>query len=261
MLKLLYVLLSECAESTLRNFRKLAAKSTPVDPKIMNDLKVDGVSVQEDFLTSQQCDEYIAKIEKIIASGSSNIWKDSAGADNRIYFAETLDDKFAEFFETPKIRQILSRYTGTEKPKGMLLASRITAKEGNLGSGGGWHRDSPISHQFKAVCYLSDVTANNGPFQFIKSSHTKFAVLKAYFNKLLKVGSNRFTDLEIEKYCSEEEKEVISFTAKKGSIIFADTKGIHRGKPLTEGKRYVLFCYFWHNEIPDHFNSLKQEEA
>ena len=119
MLKLLYVLLSECAESTLRNFRKLAAKSTPVDPKIMNDLKVDGVSVQEDFLTSQQCDEYIAKIEKIIASGSSNIWKDSAGADNRIYFAETLDDKFAEFFETPKIRQILSRYTGTEKPKGM----------------------------------------------------------------------------------------------------------------------------------------------
>ena len=82
--------------------------------------------------------------------------------------------------------------------------------------------------------------------------------MKAYFYKLFYFEQYRFTDKEIEYYCDKSQLDIASVKGSTGDLILTDTKGIHRGKPLVEGERYVLFCYFWDKEIPKHFAQYMQ---
>jgi len=255
-MNLIVTFTKEVLESLLRNIRILFYGNTKNN--YLHVIKEDGFTFETDFYSKEKCKILRDKIDALIEQKCSNVWVDESDSDHRLYFVNDIDDDFTQFYQHPNIRKILADYTGTTKPNGMLLAARIDAKEGNLGSGGGWHRDSPITHQFKAVCYLSDVTEKNGPFQYIKASHKKSDVLKAYLSGVFKPGQYRFTEDEIDNYLDKTGKVVTDFTAEEGTIAFADTKGIHRGKPIVEGSRYVLFCYFWHGDIPSHFNKLRQ---
>lgn len=250
----------ELAESLIRSAKKIV-----VSEKVKENCKLESTNLQkngffvvENFLSENQCEEYVRLIDEFIDSGSNNIWSDEVGADNRIYFINTINEKFKTFYEIPYFRDVLEAYTGIKNPVGMLLAGRIDAVEGNLGSGGGWHRDSPVHHQTKAICYLSDVSNENGPFQYIPSSHSKRNVLKSYIYGIFKPGQYRFSESEIDAYLKFSNSEVLDMVAPTGTLLFADTKGIHRGKPIAEGRRYVLFCYFWDKKIPEHFEKLKQ---
>lgn len=253
------VLLKELVELLLRKARRLfVSTNNGENEKIISVVENYGVAIEKNFISPHECERFITKIDNFIASGSSNVWQDDTKADHRIYFINEIDEDFNAFYENPKIREVLKAYTGTANPLGMLLAAKIEYKEGNLGSGGGWHRDSPVTHQFKAVCYLNDVDEQNGPFQYIRGSHRKGNVIRNYLNKVFKPGQYRFTEDEISNYLAENNKKVESVTGKAGTLVYADTKGIHRGKPVEQGVRYVLFCYFWHDKIPAHFESLKQ---
>ncbi|GAA72651.1 phytanoyl-CoA dioxygenase family protein [Pseudoalteromonas sp. BSi20439] len=256
-MNLLIVLLKELLESALRNIRLVRVQGK--DTSINKTLNRDGIVVESNFFNSEQCKYFRDKIDSYIYKGESNVWQDDLGADNRVYFINEIDSEFEKFYSNPLIRNALLKYTGTSKPNGMLLAARIDAKEGNLGSGGGWHRDSPITHQFKAICYLSDVGPSNGPFQYIKGSHSKMNVIKSYLKKIFKAGQYRFTEKEIKNYLSYSKTEISDMVAPEGTLVFADTKGLHRGKPIEKGSRYVLFCYFWDGVIPKHFEKLRQK--
>lgn len=255
-MRMLVIFIKELVESFIRSFRLLFSRAK--NNHINTVLKETGIVKIDGFYTKQECKKLRDKIDDYIERENTNLWVDDSGADHRVYFINEIDDEFNKFYEHPQIREGLLNYTGCSKPSGMLLAARIDAKEGNLGSGGGWHRDSPIRHQFKAVCYLSDVDAKHGPFQYIKGSHRKIDVFMAYLLGVFKTGQYRFTEDEIEKYLNKRSKEITEFTAKEGSVAFSDTKGIHRGKPIEEGSRYVLFCYFWDSAIPAHFSKLRQ---
>lgn len=250
------VFFKEIAESIVRNLRKLIAFSKNTD--LNSSLAKDGLVAIDDFFSEEKCQRLRDKIDFYIDSNDVNLWRDECGADNRVYFINEIDEEFKEFYEHPAIRRALKDYTGLKKPKGMLLAARIDAKDGNLGSGGGWHRDSPISHQFKAICYLNDVDTDNGPFMYIKGSHAKQCIFKDYLYQRLKPGASRFNDSELGDYLRSSRQESYEATAKAGTLLFADTKGIHRGKPISKGSRYVLFCYFWSGAVPEHFLKLRQ---
>lgn len=256
-MKLFFVLIKEVCESIVRRWRLLKVSSE--NSYVNESLKKDGITVKNNYLSSEECKHLRDKIDYYISSESSNVWCDEIGADNRIYFINEVDSDFDCFYKDSLIRNVLCKYTGTTNPSGMLLAARIDCKEGNLGSGGGWHRDSPITHQFKAICYLSDVGVKNGPFQYIKGSHKKLSLLKAYLMKLFKAGQYRFTEKEIEDYLEKTNSDLMELIGHEGTLAFVDTKGIHRGKPIGEGSRYVLFCYFWHKSIPEHFQNLRQK--
>ncbi|MDK2776152.1 MAG: phytanoyl-CoA dioxygenase family protein [Pseudomonadota bacterium] len=260
MLKLLNSLLKEIVESILRSIKKLSVSSDVRSnyKAEYNGLTGSGFFVIKNWLSKETCNMLIDEIDRHIESDRSNVWADALGADNRLYFIDEINDKFKEFYNTPYFREVLEAYTGIKNPKGMLLAGRIEAIEGNLGSGGGWHRDSPVHHQTKAICYLSDVSENNGPFQYIIGSHSKKSVIKSYLNGIFAPGQFRFTENEIEQYISVTGQQALDMTADAGTLLFADTKGIHRGKPIESGVRYALFCYFWDKRIPKHFETLRQ---
>ena len=226
--------------------------------KYLNDLKNEGISIVPNYLSEEKIEKYKGLIDKYLDDEKSNVWVDEKGADERLYFIDEIDEDFKKYYETPLFREVLKEYTGISKPKGMLLAGKIKAVSDNLGSGGGWHRDSAFAHQFKSICYLTEVKSVNGPFMYIRSSNNKFNILKQYIYGVIKPGASRFNDDEIKEYLKVTKQEVVEVTGSAGSLVFADTKGIHRGKPIEEGERYVLFCYFWNKNTPTHFNELKQ---
>jgi hypothetical protein len=259
-MNLIVVVLKELVETVYRTILKLKSNVlfNKKHPKYLSDLKNDGISIIHNYLPEAKVAKYRGLIDKYLSDDTANVWRDEQGADERLYFINEIDNDFKEYYETPLFREVLKEYTGIENPAGMLLAGKIKSVPGNLGSGGGWHRDSVFAHQFKSICYLSDVNSDNGPFMYIRKSNNKWNILRQYFNRTLKTGVSRFSDGEIENYLISTKQEVVEVTASAGSLVLADTKGIHRGKPIDKGERYVVFCYFWGGDIPPHFNKLNQ---
>jgi hypothetical protein len=92
-----------------------------------------------------------------------------------------------------------------------------------------WHWDCDRVRWLKVFVYLTDVDEASGPHAFVQGSHTN-----------LRMGSesSRYSNAQIfEKYQESDEK---IFTAPRGTVIFEDTRGLHRGTPLITGHRLVL---------------------
>lgn len=257
MINLVIAVAKEFAEYLIRNFKKLLfSKNSKFNTQPINKV---GFVTFENFLKPDQCKILRDKIDYYLTEGGTNVWQDDEKSDNRIYFAENLDASFKEILTNKDILDSLAQYTGITEPSSLILAAKINAVDGNIGSGGGWHRDSPYTHQFKAIIYLSDVDESNGPFQYIKHSNSKFDILLSYFRNIFTPGQYRFSEEEISDYLNKTGKSVTDLTARMGTLVLADTKGIHRGKPISEGSRYAIFCYFWNNSYPEHFKKYEQK--
>ena len=57
----------------------------------------------------------------------------------------------------------------------------------------------------------------------------------------------RFTEEEISQL---NQSNKLTVTAKAGTLLVADTRGIHRGQPIEQGERYALTVYSWATEMP-----------
>ena len=135
------------------------------------------------------------------------------------------------------------------------MAAKLEAAEGNKGSGGGWHRDHPNVKQSKSIVYLTDVSLQNGPFQYIEGSHTSRAVYRDCYKYGYDQFQSRFTEQEVQYLLENEPERLKTFTAEAGTVILTDTRGIHRGKPIETGERYALTNYLWmHSNIPKHIS-------
>jgi len=97
-----------------------------------------------------------------------------------------------------------------------------------------FHFDMDRFKFLKFFFYLNDVDANNGPHCFIKGSH------KSLPKEILK--DRRIKDEEVYKYYKES--DVLELEGRAGSIIAVDTRGLHKGKPLTQGARLLFQLQF-----------------
>lgn len=253
---LLKIFLMEFLESILRNFKKLFIKSD--ERSRYAGIATDGFVIIENFMSDSECDHYKGLIDNFITTNHDLVWRDEAKSDERIYFANKYISEFDGIFRDPFIRKALQNYTGCLDPVGFVLANKLSYVDNNVGSGGGWHRDSLINHQFKAILYLSDVSPDNGPFQYIRSSNTKLSLFYNFIKGDSIFGKHRFSNNEIDKYLDElPERDLVTITGRKGTLLLVDTKGIHRGSPLVQGFRYALTTYFWDKKIPKHVAKMQ----
>jgi len=209
--------------------------------KQRDDIRTLGFSMIEGFFTAEECDTMSQFIEDYIGVHDRKF-----ANDHRIYSIQKLNSYIKEKFHDSEIlRQIGEDYTQTHLILQSTLGAKLVEEAGNKGSGGGWHRDSHTL-QYKNIAYLSDVTEENGPFEYVAQSHTKQAIFDAL--KYRPPGKNchnyRFTQQEIDEISSKMGLEVVTVCAPKGSLLLADTRGLHRGKPLIKGVRYALTNYF-----------------
>lgn len=102
----------------------------------------------------------------------------------------------------------------------------------SAGSAKNWHWDCDGIRWLKVFVYLTDVGLATGPHGFVSGSHRKW---------LVNDKSTRVSDEAIQASYPEDIKV---FTAPKGTVIFEDTRGFHRGYPLESGYRLVLQIQF-----------------
>jgi hypothetical protein len=223
-------------------------------PEIFKALKTKGIYVIPNFFSASQCAELRDEIDRLIQKHENKIWSDVLGADRRIFGAEEVSDGFNQYFNNQFIRDVILEFERGDKIKGFTMAARLDYKPGNLGSGNGWHRDSAHYSQTKSILYLSNASLENGPFEYIVGSQTPCAYMRGLLKKSYGLEQFRFTEEEITRYLNDfPEYKAEKFPASEGTLIFADTRGIHRGSPIQKGTRYAATNYFFVRvEPPQH---------
>ena len=98
-----------------------------------------------------------------------------------------------------------------------------------------WHRDYNDKHLLKVFLYLVDVDENMGPFQYVPGSQPGGPYADAWPWKPL--GQNYPTEEELEALIPASSIE--AFTAPKGTLIFCNTAGFHRGGFSTTDPRVL----------------------
>lgn len=106
-----------------------------------------------------------------------------------------------------------------------------------------WHRDPEDFRLIKVFIYLNDVDDTAGPFFYAKGSHTKGARFKdpVWFREK-NHHNNRSTDEEVDKVVPRS--EWFKAVGKAGTIIIADTRGLHKGGFATEKERILFNCMY-----------------
>jgi hypothetical protein len=223
----------------------------------LNALNDEGVATIPNFLTDEQCQEIMDSFDLAVTESpyKDNFWKDPVGSDIRINGFEKIKPELLDFFtrndHAQKLWSEVEKYASytINVLKLFVMGNRVLYHVDSLGSGGGWHRDMYNKKQIKFIIYLNDVEEDAGAFQYIPGSHKPLTKLRAFIlGRGEYPGKTRYTDSEI------QQGEIKTYTAKRGTLVVADTTGIHRGSPITnpEKKRYALTLYSFLGNIPPH---------
>ena len=98
-----------------------------------------------------------------------------------------------------------------------------------------WHRDYNDKHLLKVFLYLVDVDDTMGPFQYVPGSQPGGPYADAWPWEPL--GKNYPTEEELEGLIPSS--SIRAFTAPKGTLIFCNTAGFHRGGFSTTSPRVL----------------------
>lgn len=212
-----------------------------------------GYQVFPGFLSDEELREYQRRFDELYSDNRIPVVE--VGADQRIFGVE----RFRPNFQLESHQLFVEKMNKSVKyfvdNTHFILAGYIKMKEGELGSGGGWHRDSCFTNQFKTIIYLSDVGKENGAFEYLSGSHKRESfelVSKALTDYSFE--QNRFSDKEIKDIVATcQTLSLDRIEGKAGDMILVNTRGIHRGSPLVRGSRKAITSYSFRNKVPDKF--------
>lgn len=201
--------------------------------------KFDSITVQEWEEIKKNIRTYENRFGYPMADGTK-CWTDKMHSDVRCNGSENLSPDIYAFAYDENLKAIGADMLQRNIDVRWCLANRITYVEGNLGSGGGWHRDMTYRNGFKALVYLTDVDETTGCFQYLKKSSSAF-------HHLLKTPTPdkyQYTHDEVLKMVGNNESAIFNVTGNAGTLVLFDTNGVHRGKPIEKGVRYALTNYY-----------------
>lgn len=96
-----------------------------------------------------------------------------------------------------------------------------------------FHYDLDTVRWIKVFIYLSDVTADNGPHEYVASSHRP----ENKTPEILVRNYARINDDEIDKEYPGKRRPVVG---DAGTIIFGDTRCFHKGNNVRSGNRLIF---------------------
>jgi hypothetical protein len=134
---------------------------------------------------------------------------------------------------SPTILSVAQNYLGC-LPKIDILTAwwSFPSKKADSNAAQYWHFDLDRPKWIKVFFFLTACGEKNGPHKYIEGSH------KFISNDVRRQGYVRLTDQEVELLSIKEKIKV--FTAEKGSILFEDTIGLHKGQKVEIGSRLIL---------------------
>jgi hypothetical protein len=233
------------ASDRLGLIRELEARR-PDLARLRQTIAEQGVVAVPGYWSAERCAEARQAFDRVLTDNPASIQAYSGGSDERLYGMESADPRFADFHHDPFLKGFGELDGGLELYNFATLGGRITASQGNTGSGDGWHRDAH-GYQFKAILYLSDTAPENGPFQYLIGSHKRWRVaFDTALGDLPEAPQTRYDNASIDKIAQRLGLTLQSFPAPAGTLLLVNTAGIHRGMPLTSARRYALTNYYYH---------------
>jgi len=98
-----------------------------------------------------------------------------------------------------------------------------------------WHYDFDDKHLLKAFLYLADVDAATGPFEYVAGSQPggRYHAVRPW----KPMGYGRVPEADVQR--TVPERAIRTFTAPRGTLIFCNTSGLHRGGFATGSPRVL----------------------
>jgi hypothetical protein len=105
-----------------------------------------------------------------------------------------------------------------------------------------WHRDLPEDYDIvKCFLYLRDVTAGGGAMQYARRTHTREGRRMQVPQSWDGIGW-RIDDAEVE--CRVPAERMTLATGAAGTLVFADTRGLHKGGHARDRDRLLAQVLF-----------------
>ena len=212
--------------------------------KWCSNIRQDGVCMVDNFLPTHECVNLRKEIDFLMNLYLDSVQLDEHEADQRLFLGGTAPGQIGSIYGDPRLATCASAFLGIGAENLATIAGRLNMIPGNHGSGGGWHRDS-FTNQFKAIIYLSDVGKDNGPFQYLRGSHSLSSMICDRQRAELGVMQSRVRNDQISKLVDRNPARLMTLTGGPGTLMLADTTGLHRGMPITAGSRYALTNYYF----------------
>jgi hypothetical protein len=205
-----------------------------------------GIVVVPGFYTRAQCEQAIDEFRRLQRDYPEHV---HARSDQRLFGANRASGLIRKFSDHPQLVALAREFYARPVVSCITLAAHLPFSANNGGSGEGWHRDSHRP-QFKSILYLTDVSAETGPFQIVAGSHRTADLLLDTALERLEPRNTRLTDQQVESIVQRRYGGgVDTVTGEAGTLILVNTSAIHRGKPSERGERYALTNYYY-GEVP-----------
>ena len=189
------------------------------DQFILDQLKINGGVHLKDFFSREEVDGFLAQFSDAYKSNLNNNNCGLVYYNQQKFVSQTLVHSRAvfDYLTSKKIFGLLKLYLG----KPILKATRYYLT--GAGAVSMWHQDEKNSDYTSTgmimIIYLSDViNENDGPFEFINGSH----------NYSSEMTDEQFFVEKIESTCKDK---ITTVFGRAGTLIFADSRVIHRAKP------------------------------
>ena len=151
-----------------------------------------------------------------------------------------LDDPWLRLGTNPRLLDLANAYLGMwSKLEYVDVWYTAPAGGDERKSSQRWHRDFNDRHLLKAFLYLVDVDEDTGPFEYVPRSAPGGELERLWPWRPL--GENYPPEDEFAKSVNGRS---VTFMAPKGTIIFCNTSGFHRGG-FTRRKARLLATLTW----------------
>ena len=230
----------------------LADTDKKYDHHVSKDLASDGFSISSlDQIFSGQADRILAEIKNLYPSnrllaGLKPHLKYWVGEESHRHdFVLCSSNPLIKLAESNEIKSIVKSYIGHRcelKHVEFSRTSPIESSEQVFSQN--WHRDPGIVSCVKVFLYVSDVRNDNGPFSYCNSTH-KRGRNRGFCENNKWYGGGYYPSVEQLGDMQAANVRETSIEGDKGSLIFADTTGVHMGGRCIRGYRdMVTFVYY-----------------
>lgn len=220
-------------------------------PDALVDVRTTGLHISAERLSERVIHDIGQFCQQALRDHPGVVATESNGADSRIYGVDRLPGQTCIDELGQSLVPLAQQFYGADRVHYFCMFGQIQATSVNAGSGSGWHRDSPFRHQFKSIIYLTDVTEENGPFEFIRGTHQKQSLVVTAAALRRPLAADRFADTEIASlHASTNLPQPTAVIGPAGSIVHVDTRGLHRGRPLRQSMRRAITFYFYAGRFP-----------
>lgn len=155
-----------------------------------------------------------------------------------------------EIATSDDILSLVGAYLGTRPTLASLTAWWTSSPERHLDDQV-FHRDNPDIRFCKLFIYLTDVGPEDGPHEFVLSSHTWDHIKKRMKQagvveprELQRNTETFFTSLSpdvTQLVLSVLQKDIVTITGPAGTAFIEDTFAVHRAKPPGPGRSRLLY--------------------